>query len=472
MKSHPNASYSFTVRLQIKNVPGMFSKTTAVIGREGGALGAVDLVKASPQFNVRDIVVFASDAEHADRIISKLDKFKGAKVLAHSDRTFLVHLKGKMEIAARTPVRTRDDLSMVYTPGVGRICTAIYEKPSLVWNLTVKGNMVAVVTDGTAVLGLGDIGPEAALPVMEGKAILFKSFAGIDAFPICLDTKDTQEIIDTVCRIAPGFGGINLEDISAPRCFEIEAALKKRLNIPVMHDDQHGTAVVVLAGMINALKVTRRSFSSVRAVVAGAGASAVAVTNMLRRAGMKDIICCDRAGAIFKGRKEHMNSAKEILSKNTNPRRYQGNIKGALKGAHVFIGLSQPGSVKLSEIRGMAKKPIIFALANPTPEIAPESINGFAKIIATGRSDYPNQINNALAFPGIFRGALDVRAKEITEGMKYAAARAIASVITPKELSQSYIVPSIFNSSVAEKVAREVAKAAVRAGVARRKDQV
>jgi malate dehydrogenase (oxaloacetate-decarboxylating) len=378
-----------------------------------------------------------------------------------------LHLGGKIEMVSKSPLKTRDDLSMAYTPGVARVCTAIHDDPSKVWNLTIKQNTVAVVSDGTAVLGLGDIGPEAAMPVMEGKAMLFKEFGGVDAWPICLDTKDVGEIVAAVAAIAPGFGGINLEDISAPRCFEIEAELKERLDIPVFHDDQHGTAVVVTAAFLNALRIVGKRPEDVRVVLTGVGAAGVAVTDMLLNAGVRDIIGADRGGTIHRGRTD-LNPWKAVFAEKTNPDDFAGTANEALAGADVFLGLSGPGAVSVEGIRSMADGAIVFAMANPTPEVPPEEIEGLAAVIATGRSDYPNQINNVLAFPGIFRGALDVRASAINEEMKLAAAQAIAAVVKPDELSPEYVIPSVFNREVAPAVAAAVSAAAEATGVARK----
>jgi malate dehydrogenase (oxaloacetate-decarboxylating) len=385
------------------------------------------------------------------------------------DPAFALHVGGKLETRSTVPLRDRDDLSLAYTPGVARVCSAIAEHPALVHELTWKSKVVAVVTDGSAVLGLGDIGPAASLPVMEGKAVLFKEFAGVDAVPICLDTNDVSEIVETVVRIAPGFGGINLEDISAPRCFDIERQLRERLDIPVFHDDQHGTAVVVLASLLNALKITRKKLADVRIVVAGAGASGIATAKLLMKEGAKNIVACDRAGALYQGRKENMNSMKEWFAKNTNPKKMKGTLADALRGADVLIGLSGPGVVSLKDVKGMAKDPIVFAMANPVPEIQPEEAAGFVRVMATGRSDYPNQINNSLCFPGFFRGMLDVRAKGVRDEMKLAAAHALADLVTKDELSEEYIIPSMFDRRVAETVASAVAESAVKVGVARRK---
>jgi len=389
-------------------------------------------------------------------------------LLQVSDPTFLMHLGGKIEVVPKVPLKTRADLSMAYTPGVARICEAIAKDPEKVFTLTIKKNTVAIVTDGTAVLGLGDIGPAAALPVMEGKAMLFKEFAGVDAFPICLNTKDPDEIVRTVKAISVAFGGINLEDISAPRCFQIEERLKEELDIPVMHDDQHGTAVVVLAALINALKIVGKQMSDIKVVVNGVGAAGVACTKIIMAAGVKNIVGCDQVGALYRGRKEHMNWVKDWYAQNTNPNEEQGTVHEVIKGADVFLGLSVPGVIDEEDVKQMAEKPIVFAMANPVPEIMPEDAAPYVAVMATGRSDYPNQINNVLSFPGIFRGALACRAARINEEMKLAAATAIAGIISDSELHPEYIVPSVFDKRVAEAVAREVEAAAHKTGVARR----
>jgi malate dehydrogenase (oxaloacetate-decarboxylating) len=380
-----------------------------------------------------------------------------------------MHLGGKIEVRGKMAVKTRDDLSMAYTPGVARVCMAIHHDPEKAYTLTIKQNTVAVVTDGSAVLGLGDIGPSGAQPVMEGKALIFKEFAGVDAFPLCLATKDVDEIVMIVKAIAPVFGGINLEDISAPRCFEIEERLQRDLDIPVFHDDQHGTAVVVLGAMINALKLVKKKMSDVRFVFTGAGASGIATAKLLMKAGAKHIVGCDRAGAIYKGRKENMNSMKEWFAQHTNPRGIKGSAGDALAGADVFIGLSGPGVVSLKDIKAMNRDAIVFAMANPIPEILPEEVGTSVRVMATGRSDYPNQINNSCGFPGIFRGLLDVRARRVNDEMKLAAAHAIANIVGKSELSEEYITPSMFDSRLVPAVASAVADAAMRTGVARKK---
>jgi malate dehydrogenase (oxaloacetate-decarboxylating) len=379
----------------------------------------------------------------------------------------LVHQGGKIEIKNKIPLNSREDLSMAYTPGVARICTAIQEDRAKAYDLTIKKNTIAVVTDGTAVLGLGDIGPEAAMPVMEGKAMLFKEFGGVDAIPLCLKTKDPKEIVRVVKSVSPGFGGVNLEDISAPRCFEIERRLRNELDIPVFHDDQHGTAVVILAGLINALKVVNKRLENIRVVVCGLGAAGIASIRLLLSSGAKQIIGCDRRGILYRGRKENMNPIKALIAENTNPDGIRGPISKALKGADLFIGLSEPGVIQVTDIKKMAKNPIIFAMANPTPEIMPEQIGRLARIIATGRSDYPNQINNVLCFPGLFRGVLDSQAREVNDPMLFAAANAIADMITEEELSEDYIIPGVLNRRVPEQVSNSVREAAFHTGVAR-----
>jgi malate dehydrogenase (oxaloacetate-decarboxylating) len=465
--SHPSASFSATIRVRLENHPGAFAALASAIGEAGGLLGAIDLVRIEKDHKVRDVTVLADDASHLDDITAAVKAVPGVEVDHVSDRTFLLHLGGKIEVAPRTPLKTRDDLSMAYTPGVARVSQAIADDPANVWNLTAKQNSVAVVTDGTAVLGLGDIGPEAALPVMEGKAVLFKEFGGVDAWPICLATKDVDQIVAVVTAIAPGFGGINLEDISAPRCFEVEARLRETLDIPVFHDDQHGTAVVVLAAFLNALRVIGKRAADVRVVITGVGAAGVAVTNILLAAGVRQIVGCDRRGAIWRGRPD-LEGVKAAYAEVTNPANFRGTADEALAGADVFLGLSGPGAVRAESVTTMADDAIVFAMANPTPEVDPEAIEEHAAVIATGRSDYPNQINNVLAFPGIFRGALDVRASEITGGMKLAAADALAAVIAESELSADYVIPSVFNRDVTPAVAAAVSAAALKDGVARR----
>jgi malate dehydrogenase (oxaloacetate-decarboxylating) len=467
-KTHPSVSYSFVMRLTYPNRIGMFARLTQTIGRQGGDLGAVDIVNPDAKRMTRDVTVRARDHEHMDAIVQAVHKLKEVTVAFVSDQVFLLHLGGKISIRNKVPLTTRDTLSMAYTPGVARVCSAIADHHDKVWQLTIKGNSVAVISDGSAVLGLGNIGPEAAMPVMEGKAMLFKEFANIDAYPICLRTQDTEEIIQTVAHLSVGFGGINLEDISAPRCFEIEQRLQERLDIPVFHDDQHGTAVVVLAALLNASRLARRQLAAMRIVILGAGAAGTAIANMLQHAGVKDLVLCDRKGILNARSRSDLNEAKAKLAAATNPRGLSGGFAVALRKAHVLIGVSGPGLIAPRALRLMAARPIVFALANPTPEIMPEQAAARAWIVATGRSDYPNQINNVLAFPGLFRGALNVRARRINEAMKLAAAQAIAACIAPRELSPEYIVPSVFNREVVQRVATAVTAAAIKTGVARK----
>ena len=416
---------------------------------------------------LRDVTVNVRNQDHSEHMIDEVKKLDGVKLINVSDRTFLMHIGGKLEMKPRLPIKNRDDLSHVYTPGVARVCTAIHEDESKAFSLTIKRNTVAVVSDGTAVLGLGDIGPRAAMPVMEGKAVLFKQMAEIDAYPICLDTTDTEEIIRTIKAIAPGFGGINLEDISSPRCFEIEDRLKEELDIPVFHDDQHGTAVVLLAGLLNALKIVEKKLSDVKVVVTGIGAAGVACTKMLLSAGIENVICVDRHGTLV-DTETYDNPMWNWCASRTNPDRVKGTLHEIIEGADVFIGISGPGVLTVEDVKRMAENPIVFALANPTPEIDPEEAEPHVRVMATGRSDYPNQINNVLCFPGIFRGALDCRATTINEEMKLAAAQAIASTVTDDELNESYIVPSVFNEEVAPRIREAVIRAAIETKVARR----
>lgn len=464
----PNASYSVTLRVKIQNKPGKLGEITTAIGRTGGDIEGIDIASVGRDFLVRDITVNASSETHDKEIIESLRDIDGVEVIHVSDRTFLMHLGGKIEMVSKAPLKTRSDLSMAYTPGVARVCQAIHKDPEKVFNLTIKKNTVAVVSDGTAVLGLGDIGPAAAMPVMEGKAQLFKEFGGVDAFPICLNTKDPHEIVQTIKNIAVAFGGINLEDISAPRCFEIEERLKEELDIPVFHDDQHGTAVVVLAALINALKIVGKRMEDIKVVVNGIGAAGVACSKIVMAAGVKNIVGCDTVGSIYDGRKEHMNWVKDWYARNTNPNKEKGTIHDVMAGADVFFGLSAPGTITIDDLKKMNPDPIVFAMANPVPEIMPEEAAGHVAVMATGRSDYPNQINNVLCFPGIFRGALNCRASRINEQMKLAAANAIAGIIGDDELHPDYIIPSVFDRRVGEAVAAEVEEAAYASGVARR----
>jgi len=470
----PTAAYSIRLRVRLENVPGSLGRLAAGIGEAGGNIVALDGFEAKSSHLVEDVIVNCSDEAHIAAIYAAVHALPGIEVLECDDRTFALHAGGKIETVSRLPLSDRDELSMAYTPGVARICTAIAREPGRVHDLTIKRNTVAIVTDGTAVLGLGNIGPEASLPVMEGKALLFKNFAGVDAFPVCLDVRresgDLQATIDaivqTVERIAPVYGGINLEDIAAPQCFEIEERLKASLDIPVFHDDQHGTAVVVLAALRNALRIVNKRMQDLKVVIAGAGAAGVAIAKILREAGVPDIIGSDRQGAIRLGRTD-LNVAKQRLAELTNPSATTGHLSDILPDADVFIGVSGPGLITADDLRKMAHDPIVFALANPDPEILPENTEGVAAVIATGRSDYPNQINNVLAFPGIFRGALDAGATSITEGMKLAAATAIASAVPSDELAADFIVPSVFDKRVVEFVTRAVADQAVVEGVTR-----
>lgn len=464
----PSPSYSITLRLEIENRIGMFSRITSAISEVGGDLGSIDIVRVEHGKIIRDVTVNARDEAHEREIVNSVKRIDGIKVLRVMDRTFSAHEGGKIEIHNKVPVRNRDDLSKVYTPGVARICRDIQEHKDHAYRYTIKGNLIAIVTDGTAVLGLGDIGPEAALPVMEGKAMIFKEFAGIDSFPIALRTKDTEEIIQTIKNISPVFGGINLEDISAPRCFEIESRLRKELNIPVIHDDQHGTAVVVLAALINVGRLFKKDIRRFKVVVVGSGAAGTATAKMLISYGIKDVTVCDRCGAIYPERKRGMNPYKRELARITNPSKIKGNISEAMKGANVLIGLSAPNIIAPEDVKGMVRDPVLFTLANPEPEIPTEEALPLVRVLATGRSDYPNQINNMLSFPGIFRGLLDVRATGVNEEIKFAAARAIAYTLKDEDLHEDYIIPSVFDRRVVTAVAHEVAEVAKQTGLQRR----
>jgi malate dehydrogenase (oxaloacetate-decarboxylating) len=465
----PQVAIGFTLimRIEMPNTPGSFGLLANAIGDSGGVIAAVDMHSVSRGRVVRDVTINVSSEAIAADVRRAVEEIDDAHVLTVSDSTFLAHLGGKIKVEPKLPVKSRQDLSTVYTPGVARVSMAIAADPSKAFQLSIKRNTVAVVTDGTAVLGLGDIGPLGALPVMEGKAILFKQFAGIDAFPICLDTTDCDEIVETVERIAPVFGGINLEDISAPRCFEIEERLIERLDVPVMHDDQHGTAVVIMAALINAAKVVGKRLEDMQVVVAGSGAAGTATVKMLLGAGVRDVIAVDRRGALNRDER-YEDSHWRWLAEHTNRENRHGRLADVLRGADVFIGVSAPGILQPADVAAMARDPIVFAMANPTPEIMPDVAAPVAAVIATGRSDFPNQVNNLLAFPGIFRGALDVRARRITERMKLAAAFAIASTVGDGERSAEYIVPSVFDHRVVEAVAKAVAGAAVEEGIARR----
>ena len=467
MESIPSASYSMTLRVEFPHTAGSLGQILTSIGDAGGMVGAVDIVRMQQERTIRDITVNAHDSEHGQKIVQAVEELESVRVVNISDRTFLMHLGGKIEMKSRMQIRTRDDLSMAYTPGVARVCRAIAQDPERAFNLTIKRNTVAVVSDGTAVLGLGDIGPRAAMPVMEGKAMLFKEFADVDAFPICLDTKDADEIVQAVKNIAPAFGGINLEDISAPRCFEVEERLKEELDIPVFHDDQHGTAVVVMAALINSLKIVDKKIEDLKIVVNGVGASGVACAKIMLSAGARNVIGCDSKGIVHEGR-DGLNESKQWYAEHTNPEGKSGDLLEAMEGADLFLGLSVPDVLTADDLDTMNDDPIIFAMANPDPEIRPEVAMGHARIIATGRSDYPNQINNVLCFPGMFRGALDVRAYGIDENMKLAAAEAIAEVIPEENVSEDYVIPSVFDERVSPAVAEAVAEAAREHGFARR----
>ncbi len=464
MATQPSISYSITVRLELPAGGTAISKLTTAVEAAGGIVTALD-VTASGHDRLRiDVTCAAADTAHAGEIVDSLGRLEGVAVHKVSDRTFLMHLGGTIEMASKHPIRNRDDLSMIYTPGVARVCEAIAANPEDARRLTVKRNAVAVVTDGSAVLGLGNIGPAAALPVMEGKAALFKRFAGIDAWPLCLDTQDTEGIIETVRALAPGFAGINLEDISAPRCFEIEARLRDLLDIPVFHDDQHGTAIVVLAALTNALRVVGKTLDSVRVVMSGAGAAGTAILRLLLEAGVADVVVADVEGVIHRDR-PGLHESLRWLAETTNKAQVAGSLKDALAGADVFIGVSAPNILTGEDVAKMAEDSIVFALANPVPEIDPGQAREYAAVVATGRSDYPNQINNVLAFPGVFRGLLDASAHTIDDRLLVAAAEAIASVVTDEELNANYIIPSVFHSDVHGAVAAAVRAAAETSGV-------
>jgi malate dehydrogenase (oxaloacetate-decarboxylating) len=466
-----SAQFSFVLRVRIDHRPGMLGRVATAIGEAGGTIGSIDLVAVDDAHTLRDMTIDAAGTDHANAIVEKVGEVDGAEVLDATDRTFLMHVGGKIEQHNKHPLRTRDDLSMAYTPGVARVCTAIAEDRDKAFQYTIKRNTVAVVSDGSAVLGLGDIGPEAAMPVMEGKAMLFKEFGGVDAFPLCLATKDPDAIVATVEAVAPTFGGINLEDISAPRCFEIEERLKRSLDIPVFHDDQHGTAVVVLAALLNSLKITGKKMEDLDVLVVGLGAAGIAVTKILLEAGVERIVGCDSKGALSTERADYqdgsMTAIKRWYAEFTNPDKRQGAPADVIEGADLFVGLSGAKVMPPQALEKMAEDAMVFAMANPTPEVTPEEAEPYARIIATGRSDYPNQINNVLCFPGIFRGALDVRAREITEDMKMAAARGIAAVVKDDELREDHIIPSPLHRDVPKAVADAVAEQATREGSAK-----
>ena len=462
----PTAAYSVNLQVELLNVPNTLGRLATAIGEAGANIVSMGGFDVRGEVLTNEIVVNCRDEEHATAVLNRVEALEGVILRGWFDRTFDLHRGGKIEVLSLAPVTDNHDLSMAYTPGVARICMAIHADPSRAHELTIKKNTVAIVTDGTAVLGLGDIGPIAALPVMEGKALLFKEFAGVDAFPVCLDVDDPSEIVETVVRLAPAFGGINLEDIAAPAAFEVEEALQEALDIPVFHDDQHGTAVVTLAALWNSLRLTGREIGDQSVVISGVGAAGVAVGKILIDAGVGEIVGVDRTGALYEGR-DNLNSAKEWFAINTNSDRKMGSLSDVLAGADVFIGLSGPGLLDAADLRNMAPEPLVFAMANPDPEIRPEEADGLAAVMATGRSDYPNQINNVLAFPGIFRGALDAGATRVTENMKLAAARAIADSVDDEDLRPDFVVPSVFDKAVPFQVGEAVAAAAVSDGVCR-----
>jgi len=464
----PSASNSITVRVMIENRPGMLAKVTSVIGEEGGNIGAIDIVRAEQDELTRDITINTRSDDHAQSIVEQLRDIDGVDIVNMSDRTFLLHLGGKLDVESKSPLRTRDQLSMAYTPGVARVSESIRDTPADAHRLTIKSNTVAVVSDGTAVLGLGDIGAEAAIPVMEGKAQLLKEFAGVNGFPVCLNTTNVDEIVETVRRIAPVFGGINLEDISAPRCFAVEERLREELDIPVFHDDQHGTAVVTVAALLNALTIVDKALADISVVMVGIGAAGTAVTEMLLQMGVQDIVGVDSSGPVTADRSD-LNAAKKRYVKMTDPDVDGETLSAVMEGADVFVGLSAPDIIDVADLKNMARDPIVFAMANPRPEIMPEVAYPHVAVMATGRSDYPNQINNVLCFPGLFKGALDCRTAAITDEMKIAAAEAIADTIEPKNLTSDYIVPSVFDQEVVERVADAVSRTAHEQGVARKR---
>jgi malate dehydrogenase (oxaloacetate-decarboxylating) len=461
-------AYTLTLRCQIENRPGMLGRLTTRIGEVGGDIGAIDIVRAERNVLVRDITVRVQDEQHGEAVVDACNAVPGVTVLQVSDRVFLAHLGGKLAVQSKVPLKTRDDLSLAYTPGVARVCKAIADEPEKVFTLTWKANSVAVVSDGSAILGLGNLGPEAAMPVMEGKAILFKELANIDAVPICLRSQDPDVIVQTVEQLAPSFGGINLEDIAAPSCFIVEGRLDESLDIPVMHDDQHGTAVVVLAALRNALRVVGKELGEIRAVVNGVGAAGTAIIRALLEAGVGELTAVDRHGILRAGDDKLQTPMQRIIASQTNRDGRHGPLAVALQGADVFIGVSRGNILTPEMITSMAQDPVVFALANPVPEGDPEMLRRYARVVATGRSDQPNQINNVLSFPGIFRGALDVHAQKMTSGMRLAAAEALAGVITADEVSEEYLIPSVFNRAVVPAIAQAVAQAAIAEGVARR----
>src|SRR3954462_9513040 len=468
-----SAQYSVTIRVELDARQEPLGRLTAAIAEAGGQLQGVDLVPgAGPEGKrVREFTIDAADRDHWEKILRAIGSTRGARVLDYVDRTMQMHRGGKIDVGNKYPLKTRDDLSMAYTPGVARVCMDIHEDRAKAFEYTIKKNTVAVVSDGSAVLGLGNIGPEAAMPVMEGKCMLFKEFADVDAFPICLDTRDPDQIINAVRLMAPTFGGINLEDISAPRCFEIEQRLKDEIDIPVFHDDQHGTAVVTMAALFNALKIVGKQLEDLRVLVVGLGAAGVAVTKMMLESGVTHVIGCDRQGALSTERNDYLNGEmtdiKRWYAESSNPEKLEGSPADVIEGCDLFIGVSGPGIIPPEALGKMAEDPIVFAMANPNPEVMPEEARPYVRIMATGRSDYPNQINNVLCFPGIFRGSLDAGAPRITEEMKLAAANGIAQVVHDDDLSEDYIIPSVFDRDVAPAVAAAVVEEARREGIAR-----
>lgn len=458
----PNPSYSLTLRIKLPNQVRQLSNVIEAIAQAEGNLGNIDVVEKSREHIIREIAVDAASTEQAASIEQAVRQLDNVEVLEVYDRTFALHRGGKLRVEAKIPLQGQDDLAMAYTPGVGRVCVEIDKHPERVYDLTIKGNTVAIVSDGSAVLGLGNLGAEASMPVMEGKAMLFKEFAGLDAFPICLDTQDTEEIIETVKRIAPVFGAVNLEDISAPRCFEIEKRLQDELDIPIFHDDQHGTAIVSLAALTNSLKVVNKKIGEIQVVINGAGAAGLSMGRLFKKAGVQKLTICDSKGIISSDR-TNLTTAKQAFAVSQS-----GTLADAMKGADVFMGVSAPGVVSVEMVQSMADQPIVFAMANPVPEIQPELLEGIAAVMATGRSDYPNQINNVLAFPGVIRGAVDCRAQAITTDMFLAAGKAIASLIPDPDITASNIMPSVFDSRVAPAVAAAVTEVARAAGIARK----
>jgi malate dehydrogenase (oxaloacetate-decarboxylating) len=462
--ARPSAGYAITLTVELSDAPGTFGRLAVAIGEAGGDIEGVDLIGHDGDVVVREITVKCGDAAHGEQVGAAVAQLPGIRVRDVADRTFVLHRGGKIEVVSRVPLRSRDDLSMAYTPGVGRVSAAIAASPERVWELTGKGNAVAVLSNGTAVLGLGDIGPEAAMPVMEGKAVLFKEFAGIDAYPMCVRAGTADEVVAVAKAIAPGFGGINLEDIAAPECFEIEERLRVELDIPVFHDDQHGTAIVTLAAMLNAVRVTGREMADVRVTFLGVGAAGTACAKLLLAAGVGDVVAVDRNGILGPHLASGLTGQKRWIADNTNRTGLTGGLEDALAGADAFVGLSGPNLVKPEWLASMAPAAIVFAMANPVPEIMPEDVPANVAVVATGRSDYPNQINNVLVFPGVFRGLLDARARTVDEATELAAARALADLIPPEELSAEYIVPSVFDRRVAPAVGAAVRDAVTGSG--------